>query len=131
MLDIAIALAVFLPYVLGKSFGLLTVSFHNSEITCLSLMHCFQVEPQRAWEILNLPLLGVRLLTDPVVDFIIMLFTHPKLINMLLSVGSFFISPLTKSLYYILSVMRGEERAAEITELWLDMVSVFFCWSCT
>lgn len=74
------------------------------------------MQPRRVWELVNLPLLGVRLLTDPVVDLSIMVLTHPKWLEVLASGARFITLPVMSLIYHILVAVRGEENASQLIE---------------
>ncbi|KAI9062714.1 hypothetical protein FKP32DRAFT_1667072 [Trametes sanguinea] len=67
ILDTTIGLGIWLPFTIGKTTALLTLN------------------PRRAMQILHLPLRMIRLITDPVVDTVLLLFTRlvvPPLLNL-------------------------------------------------
>ncbi|OSD05343.1 hypothetical protein PYCCODRAFT_1405960 [Trametes coccinea BRFM310] len=67
ILDTTIGLGIWLPFTIGKTTALLTLN------------------PRRAMQILHLPLRIIRLVTDPVVDTVLLVFTRllvPPLVNL-------------------------------------------------
>lgn len=68
VLDTAIGFGVWLPFTLGKTAALLSVR-HNDTHLVLANMLIFQLDPPRALYILHLPIRGMRIVTDPFVDF--------------------------------------------------------------
>lgn len=58
VLDTAIGLCIWIPFTVGKTTALLTL------------------DPQRMLQIVHLPIKGMRLVTDPIVDFIAYVITR-------------------------------------------------------
>jgi E3 ubiquitin-protein ligase MARCH6 len=68
IIDLAIAVGIWMPFTMGKTTALLFVS-ETLHLICYSYSHgCLQLQPEDVLTIVRFPIIIVRVLTDPVVD---------------------------------------------------------------
>lgn len=75
VLDTAIGFGVWLPFTLGKTAALLSVRLDRLYLV-ESNTFVSKLDPQRALYILHLPIRGMRIVTDPFVDFFTLALGH-------------------------------------------------------
>jgi E3 ubiquitin-protein ligase MARCH6 len=104
VLDTAIGLGVWVPFTIGKSTALLSVSSLTISLwACIHTTRLFeQLDPYRFLQLLHFPIRAMRVITDPVVDFILFLLVRfglpflrgsaRKLISTLALFGAFIVS---------------------------------------
>ena len=73
ILDTAIGVGVWIPFTLGKSAALLSVSAQYRPLLRCELNAVTQLDPHRTLQLLHLPIRAIRIVTDPVVDFAVYL----------------------------------------------------------
>jgi E3 ubiquitin-protein ligase MARCH6 len=72
VLDLAIGLGVWMPFIIGKCAALLSVRIALSFSSCLlNVFVFFQLDPPRALQLMHLPIRLIRYVTDPIVDLVI------------------------------------------------------------
>ena len=84
VLDTAIGLGIWIPFTVGKTTALLSVSRASSVIPD-DIKVLIQLDPRRFLQVLHLPIRGMRVITDPIVDSVVYLIVRllfPRLANM-------------------------------------------------
>ena len=84
VLDTAIGLGIWIPFTVGKTTALLSVSRAPSVIPD-DIKGLIQLDPRRFLQVLHLPIRGMRVITDPIVDSVVYLFVRllfPRLANL-------------------------------------------------
>jgi E3 ubiquitin-protein ligase MARCH6 len=121
VLDIAIGLLVWIPFTLGKSTALLSVStFRRSMITLNSIL---QLDPHRFLQILHLPIRAMRIVTDPIVDsvmYIIAALLVPVFGRLLYRV----VNLLFLGVLFLISVVFGKHKADKTFEVTSAVVGI-------
>ena len=98
VLDTAIGLGIWIPFTVGKTTSLLSVS-RSSSVISDDIKALIQLDPRRFLQVLHLPIRGMRLITDPIVDsvvYVIVKLLFPRLANLVQAVLRLFIFFITK-----------------------------------
>lgn len=114
VLDTAIGLGIWIPFTVGKTTALLSVS-RSSSVISDHIETLIQLDPRRFLQVLHLPIRGMRFITDPIVDsvvYVIVKFLFPRLANLVQVVLRLFILFITKSARGLL----GSSTTSDISE---------------
>jgi E3 ubiquitin-protein ligase MARCH6 len=124
ILDTAIGVGVWIPFTLGKSAALLSVSIQHCPLPKCRLKAITQLDPHRTLQLLHLPIRAIRIVTDPVVDFVLYL-----IVDLLLPSAFRIVSNLTHLAFavglFAVGVILGKETQERTSSAVVGMVRAY------